>query len=302
MSKGSAGKVIAGLGLGVAMGTAFGFYALAPNVEGGPAGEGAASRQELQSERDAREAAEGNITAADAVLSDVSDEAVRDELKGSSVVLFVTPDASAESVKDLRQLIDKAGGEVTGEVALTANMLNADGGDKVKSLAANSLPSGAKLDEDNRSPGMHAGQVLGSALRTGTKEANESDRAVALGAFENGDFISYEGEAPTAADLALVVGGATDEDYATSFLTEFSLGVDSTMGGAVLVGDSGSADKGTAIAKLRQNKTYAGEVTSVDNIDTVAGRITAVRALAQQADKKAGQYGSGDNAEAPTVD
>lgn len=301
MSKGSAGKVIAGLGLGVALGTAFGFYALAPNVSGGPGG-GGVSQSELHQEREAREAAESNNTVSDAVLADVSSLAVRDELKDSSVVLFVTPHATSQSVDSLRKLIEDAGGDVSGVVTLTEQMLGSDSGDKVKSLAANSLPSGAKLDEELRSPGMHAGQVLGAALKTGSKEASDSDRAVALGAFEGGDFISYEGEAPKAADLALIVGGAEEDDYATSFLAEFVRGLDTAMGGTVLAGTYGAANPEGAIGKVRADKAMAGEVSSVDNIDSEAGRITAIRALAQQKEKGSGQYGAGEGAEAPTVE
>ena len=43
-------------------------------------------------------------------------------------------------------------------------------------------------------------------------------------------------------------------------------------------------------------------VSTVDNVTTVAGRITVVRAVAGQLDGDAGAYGSASNAAAPTVE
>ncbi|MBC2681493.1 copper transporter [Corynebacterium anserum] len=302
MSRGSSGKVIAGLGLGIALGTAFGFYALAPNVEGGPAGSNYQTENQLQAERHARQAAEGNNAVSDAVLSEVSGDIVKNELKSLSVVIFTTPDANADFVRDIQSLIKAAGGNLSGTVQLTEKVLNTDSGDQVKSLAANSLPTGVKLDEENRTPGMHAGQLIGGALHTGDKEVADSDRAVALGALENADLLAYQGKPPAAADLALIVSGSEDNDYATSFLADFAKGLDSKMAGVVVAGDYESAEQNGAVAKIRDNHDAAGNLSTVDNVDTEAGRITVIRALREQKDDRAGHYGSASNATKETVE
>lgn len=302
MSKGSTGKLIAGLGIGVAIGTAFGFYALAPNVEGGPAGNSVQTQNELRAEREAREAAEGNNAVSDAVLGEVSKDVVKNELKDVSVVVFTTPDANGDAIKSTEALIKAAGGKVSGTVELTEKILNTDSGDQVKSLAANSLPTGVKLDEENRNPGMHAGQLLGGALHTGQDESTDSDRAVALGALENAGLLAFKGEPSGAADVALIVSGNESDDYATSFLADFAKGLDSKMEGAVIAGPHESAASEGALGKVRDNKDYAENVTTVDNVDTEAGRITVIRALRQQEGGDAGHYGSASNAAAETVE
>lgn len=300
-SKGSAGKVIAGLGFGVAVGTALGFFALAPNVPGGPVAKDSSAEQELKSEQTAREKAEGQSTASDKVLGSVAGPAVRDLLRGSSVDIFVLPDADQANVDSLQRLVKMAGGEVHGVIEVTEKALDANNGDTLKSIAANSLPAGAKLSEDKLDPGMHTGQLLGAALGAGEKEASESDRGVALGALSNEDFIAYQGEAPKTADLALVVGGDTADDkdrgnYGTKFVADFAAGLDSRMKGAVLATQAGSAEDDGAVGQVRADRAAKEAVSTVDNVDTVAGRIATVRALSQQKDGKAGHYGAAANA------
>lgn len=300
-SKGSAGKVIAGLSFGIAAGTALGFFALAPNVPGGPVAKDSSAAQQLKDEKAARDKAEGQSAASDKVLGSVSGPAVRNLLRGTSVNLFVLPDADQANTDSLKRLIKMAGGSVNGVIELTDKALSADSGDSLKSIAANSLPAGAKLSEDKLDPGMHTGQLLGAALAAGDKEASETDRGIALGALSNEDLIAYQGEAPKAADLALVVGGDTSDDaahgnYCTKFVADFVAGLDSRTKGAVLAAQAGSAEDNGAIGQVRADKDAKEAVSTIDNVDTVAGRIATIRALGQQKDNKAGHYGAASNA------
>ena len=300
-SKGSAGKVIAGLSFGIAAGTALGFFALAPNVPGGPVAKDSSAAQQLKDEKAARDKAEGQSAASDKVLGSVSGPAVRNLLRGTSVNLFVLPDADQANTDSLKRLIKMAGGSVNGVIELTDKALSADSGDSLKSIGANSLPAGAKLSEDKLDPGMHTGQLLGAALAAGDKEASETDRGIALGALSNEDLIAYQGEAPKAADLALVVGGDTSDDaahgnYCTKFVADFVAGLDSRTKGAVLAAQAGSAEDNGAIGQVRADKDAKEAVSTIDNVDTVAGRIATIRALGQQKDNKAGHYGAASNA------
>lgn len=303
----SKAKVIAGLGFGIAIGTAFGFYGLTPNVEGGPSGSSAEVQTQLTEVKKQRDEAEGQAKAADNVLTSVADVAVRNRLDGASVAVFVTSDAEPKAVDSVRSLIKDAGGTVTGTAKLTDKMLNPDSGDNLKSIAANSLPSGAKLSEKNLNPGMHTGQVLGAALQDGDKAASESDRAVVLGALTKDGYLQEEGDAPAPADLAVVITGNSSGDagngnYSTQFLADFAAGLDSRMGGVVLAGQQGSAEPQGALGMVRVSGEYKEEVSTVDNVDSEAGRITVIRALQQQKDKKAGHYGAAANASAPGID
>src|SRR5699024_7830736 len=113
--------------------------------------------------RQAPDAADPAAQAADDVVAGLAAKAVAGELEGKKVALIPFPDADDATVKRLSWLVDKAGAEVT-PLPVTEEMLNPEKGDKLKSVAANSLPAGAQLSEEVLSPGMHTGQLLGAAL------------------------------------------------------------------------------------------------------------------------------------------
>ena len=153
---------IAGLGFGIALGVLGGVYVLAPNVPGAGGGAGT-SAQELTAAREDADAADRDAQASDDVVAGLAAKAVAGELEGKKVALISFPDADRETVDRLRWLVDKAGAEVA-PLPVTEEMLNPEKGDKLKSVAANSLPAGAQLSEEVLSPGMHTGQLLGAAL------------------------------------------------------------------------------------------------------------------------------------------
>ena len=302
----SKSRVIAGLGLGLAAGTALGFYVLAPNVPGGPSSTGSATHRELEEQTSAREIAEGKNKASDAVLEDVASSAVRGKLDGKSVVLIHTDDAPRSDVEATRRLLRQAGAKLTGSVALTDKAVRSNSGDDIKSIAANSLPAGATLSEKNLTPGMHAGQLLGAALKSGSKAASETDRGVVFGSLKKADYIKYDGEAPKAAEAAVIITGnrADDADngnYATNFLADFSAGVDQAMKNVVLAGQPQSAEKNGAIGIVRGKAEYADAFSTVDNVDSVAGRITVVQGLAREVKGRSGHFGAAENAAAASA-
>lgn len=324
---------IAGLGFGIALGVLGGVYVLAPNVPGAADGAGT-SAQELTAAREDADAADRDAQASDDVVAGLAAKAVAGELEGKKVALIPFPDADDATVKRLSWLVDKAGAEVT-PLPVTEEMLNPEKGDKLKSVAANSLPAGAQLSEEVLSPGMHTGQLLGAALssklpkiekpaegdknrdrgegREGAREDNQgggtasaSDRAVVFGALEKNQVLKKPANlGDEGVDLALIVtnkGATADESgYGAQFIADFAAGVDSQVPGAVLVGESGSGDKKAALGIVRNERAYAEKLSTVDNVQRSAGRITAVRALKEQAGGDAGHYGAATNAKAATV-
>ena len=324
---------IAGLGFGIALGVLGGVYVLAPNVPGAADGAGT-SAQELTAAREDADAADRDAQASDDVVAGLAAKAVAGELEGKKVALIPFPEADDATVKRLSWLVDKAGAEVT-PLPVTEEMLNPEKGDKLKSVAANSLPAGAQLSEEVLSPGMHTGQLLGAALSSklpkiekpaegeqnrdrgeGREDAREgnhgggtasaSDRAVVFGALEKNEVLKKPTDlGDEGVDLALIVtnkGVTADESgYGAQFIADFAAGVDSQVPGAVLVGESGSGDKKAALGIVRNERAYAEKLSTVDNVQRSAGRITAVRALKEQAGGDAGHYGAATNAKAATV-
>lgn len=303
----SAGKITGAVAGGTAAGIALGFYILAPNVEGGPAAVDSTTQQELAAEtqRADLEAAEGE--ASDAVLSEFAAPAVSDALSDSSVLVLATADADDDAVDGIRGLIGDAGGEDAGTLRLDGSFTSPQSGDELKSLAATSLPTGASLSEDRLEPGYHAGELLGQTLSAGDGAASDSDRAVVIGALDNAGFFTGGQDDLSPADAVVVVtGGASegegDGNYSTRFIADMATALDATTGGVVLAGEHGSAEGAGAVSLIRGDGDANENVSTVDNVTTVAGRITVIRAVAGQLDGDAGSYGSAPTAVTATVE
>jgi hypothetical protein len=67
-------------------------------------------------------------------------------------------------------------------------------------------------------------------------------------------------------------------------------------------GSPDAAPRGSAIAPVRGDSTLSKSVSTVDDVDLVQGRISAVISLEQVADATVGQYGYGQGASAPLPD
>lgn len=305
-----AGKATGLTALGIAAGTLLGFYVLAPNVEGGPAAVDSEAESRLAAETDRADAEAAEGEASDAVLADLAADAVGDSLEDSSVLVIATADADDAAVDGVRDLIGQAGGEDAGTLQLDASFTSPDSGDELKSLAAGSLPAGGELSEDRLDPGYHAGELLGQTLSAGSgsdSAVSDSDRAVVLGALGNaGYFAGGEDDLSPADAVVVVTGGASqgdgDGNYSTRFVADFAEALDATTGGAVLAGERGSAERDGAVGIVRADRGATENVSTVDNVTTVAGQITTVLAVAGQLDGDAGSYGSASNAASPTVE
>lgn len=302
----SAGKGTGLAAAGIAAGTLLGFYVLAPNVEGGPTAVDSETRTELDAETVRADRAEASVGGADELL-DGSVEGILDGvLDGENVLVLATADADEAAVTGVGELIATAGGEAAGTVQLSEDATAPGSGDQLKSIAASSLPAGASLSEDRLDPGYHTGELLGQTLG----DASESDRAVVVGALDNAGFFADGAEAISAVDgevdaVVVVTGDASEGDgdgnYSTRFVADLTAGLDATTGGVVLAGGQGSAEPDGAIGLIRADQGATESISTVDHVSDVAGRITTVRAVAEQLDGNSGSYGVTPSAAATTV-
>jgi hypothetical protein len=104
------------------------------------------------------------------------------------------------------------------------------------------------------------------------------------------------GPAPSAADLVLVLtGGAldgVDASESAAVTARLAAQLDRAGAGAVLAGRTGSADATGAVGVARADPGITAGLSTVDDVDEGSGRISAVLALREQLDGRAGRYGS----------
>lgn len=297
----SIGAVFLALALGVVLGST----ALSNTLLSGLSGQKnnlAAQVSDLQSQQ---AGLSGQLTDADQFATGIGPLAVRGALSQRTVALILAPDASQTQANQLGTLITAAGGTVTGTLQLTQNFADPNQADQLRDLVTRLIPAGVQLPVAS-DPGTLAGGLIGPLVllnkTNDAAQASQDSVAAALAGLASGGFVK-PGAQIQPAQLALVLtGGAeTGNDPAdrAAMLAEFAAEMQRSGAGTVLAGGSGSAGGSGAVGVLRADSANNSIVSSVDDVDTAAGRVTTVLALQQQLNGKAGAYGTAGNAASP---
>jgi hypothetical protein len=257
---------------------------------------------DLQAERNALDA---RLADADSFAGSVGPKVLSGQLDKRSVVLVTTEDARPVDRDALKQLIGQAGASVTGEVQLTKAFADPARADQLRQLVTRLQPAGIQFPTAG-DPGTLAGALLGSVLLlnkdTAKPQSSVDELAAAMGGLIDGGFVK-QSQAVKPAQLAVVLTGAQASgdgagDKAAT-IARFATQLDRSGAGTVLAGDPGSADGTGAIGVVRADTAATSILSTVDNVDTAAGRITTVLALHEQLDGAAGRYGIAGNAQGP---
>jgi Copper transport outer membrane protein, MctB len=236
---------------------------------------------------------------------------VHDALGGKSVVVFRTPDAKDDDVAAASKIVGQAGGTVTGTVSLTQEFVDANSAEKLRTVVNSSvLPAGQQLSSKLVDQGSQAGDLLGIALLVNTNPAippvDDTQRDTVLASLRDTGFITYQpSDHLGAANAALVItGGALPQDAGNQGVSvaRFSAALAPRGAGTLLAGRDGSATGGAAVAVTRADAAMASAVSTVDDVDTAPGRITAILGLHDLINGgHLGQYGTGHGATSITV-
>ncbi|OCB38242.1 channel-forming protein [Mycobacterium malmoense] len=251
------------------------------------------------------------LSAANSFDTQLAGRMVHDALGGKSVVVFRTPDAHDDDVAAVTKFIGQAGGAVTGTVSLTNEFVEANSAEKLQTVVNSSiLPAGQQLSTKLVDQGSQAGDLMGIALLINANPAvppvDEAQRDTVLAALRDTGFITYQpAEHMGAANAALIVtGGALPQDAGNRGVSvaRFATAMAPHGSGTLLAGRDGSATGAAAVAVARADAAMNSAVSTVDDVDTAPGRITAVLGLHDLVNGgHAGQYGTGHGATSITV-
>jgi copper transport outer membrane protein MctB len=213
---------------------------------------------------------------------------VHDALGGKSVVVFRTPDARDDDVAAVAKILGQAGGTVTGTVSLTQEFVDANSAEKLRTVVNSSiLPAGQQLSTKLVDQGSQAGDLLGIALLVNTNPAippvDDAQRDTVLASLRDTGFITYQPSDHLGnANAALVVTGGTlpqDAGNQGVSVARFSAALAPHGAGTLLAGRDGSATGGAAVAVTRADTGMVSAISTVDDLDTAPGRITAILGL-----------------------
>lgn len=251
------------------------------------------------------------LSAANTFDAQVLGRIVHEALTGKTVMLFRTPDARDDDVAAVSKIIGQAGGSVSGTVSLTHEFVEANSGEKLRSVVNSSiLPAGTQLSTKLVDQGSQAGDLLGIALLVNTNPqvpaVDDSARDTVLGALRETGFITYQpnNHMPAANAAIVVTGGSVPADAGNQGVTvaRFAAALAPHGAGTVLAGRDGSAGGSAAVAVARADAGMAAAISTVDDVDVEPGRITAILALHDLAGGgHPGHYGTGHGATSVTI-
>ncbi len=261
------------------------------------------SRQvtELQAERNGLRA---RLADADIFGAAVGPRVVSGALRGRTVVLVTTADANPADRDALTGLLSGAGATVTGELQLTEAFLDPSRSDQLSELSTRLLPAGLRLPTASDA-GTLAGGLLGSLLlinpQNGKAQATSAETTAVFAGLSDGGFVRVGPQVLPAQLVVVLTGGGSRVNSSgdrAGILARFATQLDRSGAGAVLAGRPESADSNGPIGVVRADTAAASVLSTVDDVSTAAGRVVTVLALAEQAQGRAGRYGTGSNAQA----
>lgn len=256
---------------------------------------------DLQAERNGLRA---RLADADIFGAVVGPRVVSGVLRGHTVVLVTTADANPADRDALTGLLSSAGATVTGELQLTDAFTDPSRSDQLSELSTRLLPAGLRLPTASDA-GTLAGGLLGSLLlinpHNGKAQATPAETTAVLAGLGDGGFVRAGPQVLPAQLVVVLVGGAgrgNSSGDRAGILARFATQLDRAGAGAVLAGRAGSAEGDGPIGVVRADTAAASVLSTVDDVSTASGRVATVLALAEQAQGRAGRYGTGGNAQA----
>ncbi|MHA6631963.1 copper transporter [Pseudonocardia sichuanensis] len=255
--------------------------------------------QTLRAERDDLAAAQ---RASDEFAQRVGPAAVRGQLQGRTVTL-VTSGADPADREAVLALLGQAGATAGGEVTLTPAVGDPARADQLRELTSQLLPTGAQLPAASDTGSLLGGLLGGVVLAPGGEQPGQpittQQADAVLAGLAAAGFVG-PGPRPQPGDAVLVLtGGALegiDGGDAAAVLARFAAQLNRSGGGAVLAGRAGSAEATGAVGVARAEPDIVERVSTVDDVHTGAGRVSAVLAVREQLDGRAGRYGTAASA------
>lgn len=227
------------------------------------------------------------------------------KLTGRRVLVLSLP-SGREHTEGVLKMLELAGANVTGRVDLQDKFVNPDSNNNLLELAVTAARPGSA--PTSGLPGNGHGVETSSALLAsvlvdraqGSPAVSDADRRAVLSAYSNAGYLSTEGRITGAAEAVVLISGQpyVDKDSAKKDESVVKVAEQFDRSAALVVGGNGSAG-GNVVAVVRGDPVLSQTISTVDNANTVQGQLVTTLALVQQVvEKKAGQYGVGDNAAA----
>ncbi len=288
--------------LAVALGIIIGTTALNEPILADIEGQVADLEQDKRSLEDQTQQLQAQLNTAQVFDQAVAPALVDGTLADASVLLVVVNEEIApETVESVATLVADADGTVAGQITLLPAYSDPSTEAALEGyVTGGGLPSGVQLPEAD-----DAGQLVGALLAQvlmippGGPEPDAAAISSVLAGLSALDVLSQDSDSVAPADYAIVLatGAFTGDDAAerTGTLVDLVSALDAAGSGAVVAGDAASAAETGLVGVIRDDPALSAAISTVDNVGTTAGQISAVLALGQESEGTSGKYGTGED-------
>ena len=227
------------------------------------------------------------------------------KLTGRRVLVLSLP-SGRDHTDGVVKMLQLAGANITGRIDVQDKFVNPDSNNNLLELAVTAARPNSGLTSGL--PGNGHGVETSSALLAsvlldrpqGSPAVSDADRRAVVQAYSTAGYLTPEDKISGAAEAVVLVSGQpyVDKDSAKKDESVVKVAEQFDRDGALVVGGMGSAG-GNVVAVVRGDPVLAQTISTVDNANTLQGQLVTTLAVVQQlTEKKAGQYGVGDNAAA----
>jgi hypothetical protein len=275
------------------------------------ADDGDPGREALAATQEKVAALEKELAYADAYAASTAGRLVRGTLGGRTVTLLELPGAEKDAVSRAVGMVEEAGGTVTARAVVTEELLDVANRQLVGTLAAQLQESAAgEVDVPAGASGYERmGLLIGHAVATSRAPGRRVDEAgdSILAGLATAELMTTQGDVDRRGSLVLLVAGepagsADTREGAGSIVASLVAALDESSDGVVLAGPPAAAAGDGVVTAVREDPAAAGQVSTVDVVDTPAGAVAAVLALAREAAGRSGHYGAGSAPDGPLPD
>ncbi|QOC92525.1 copper transporter [Micromonospora craniellae] len=223
-------------------------------------------------------------------------------LTGKRVLLLSLP-TGRDHTEGVVAMLQLAGADIIGRIDLQDKFINPENNNNLLELAVTAArPTGAPT---SGLPGNGHGVETSSALLAtvlldqpaGAEPVTEADRRAVVTAYGNANYLTAADRITNSAEAVVVVSGQpyVDKDSAKKDESVVKIAEQFDRTGGIVVAGNGFTD-GNLVSFVRGDAVLAQTISTVDNANTVQGQLVTTLAVVQQLnERKAGQYGVGDN-------
>ncbi len=263
--------------------------------------------EDLTSDKRALEARsqtlESQLTEGDAFDEAVAPVLVAGRLPGATVLLVLATDVDGDVVDQTAALVEAAGATVAGTLQLLPEFSDPQIAQDLQNYATSEgVPPGIQLpvtDDAAVVVGALLGNVLMNPADDDSDPADPTAATTVLAALSSLGVLSVESPEIVGADYAIMLTAAALEGDDTvarnGALTALAEALDSAGSGAVVAGDALSAAENGLVGAIRADAGVATSVSTVDNVNVAAGRVSAILALTAEGQGTSGKYGTGED-------